>query len=75
MLCYLRLHKELALRAKGMLLMRENGIEVQVDEDVQDTLREMKFLQKNIGRTGQAAIQPFLRLSRKDLWQIYMLDG
>lgn len=77
MLCYLRLHKELALRAKGILLMRENGIEVEVhgDDDVQDTLREMKFLQKNIGRTGQAAIQPFLRLSRKDLWQIYMLDG
>ena len=75
MLCYLRLHKELALRAKGMLLMRENGIQVEPDEDVRDTLREMKCLQKNIGRTGRAAIQPFLRLSRKDLWQIYMLDG
>ena len=75
MLCYLRLHKELALRAKGMLLMRENGIEVELDEDVRDTLQEMKYLQKSIGRTGQAAIQPFLRLSRKDLWQIYMLDS
>jgi len=73
MLCYLRLHKELALRAKGLLLMRENGFEVEIDEDVRDTLKEMKALQKSIGKTGQAAIQPFLRLSRKDLWQIYML--
>jgi hypothetical protein len=75
MLCYLRLHKELALRAKGMLLMRENGFDVELDEDVRETLLEMKYLQKNIGRTGQAAIRPFLRLSRKDLWQIYMLDS
>ncbi|MEP5762989.1 MAG: PrsW family glutamic-type intramembrane protease [Halieaceae bacterium] len=73
MLCYLRLHKELALRAKGMLLMRENGIEVEIDDDVRDVLKEMKALQKSIGKTGQAAIQPFLRMSRKDLWQIYML--
>ena len=27
MLCYLRLHKELAMRAKGMLMMREQGFE------------------------------------------------
>lgn len=73
MLCYLRLHKELALRAKGLLMMRENGFEVEIDEDVKDTLKEMKALQKSIGKTGRAAIQPFLRLSRKDLWQIYML--
>jgi RsiW-degrading membrane proteinase PrsW (M82 family) len=73
MLCYLRLHKELALRAKGLLMMRENGFAVEIDDDVRDTLKEMKALQKSIGKTGQAAIQPFLRLSRKDLWQIYML--
>ena len=73
MLCYLRLHKELALRAKGLLMMRENGIEVELDDDVKDTLREMKYLQQSMGKTGQAAIQPFLRFSRKDLWQIYML--
>jgi RsiW-degrading membrane proteinase PrsW (M82 family) len=73
MLCYLRLHKELALRAKGLLMMRENGFEVEIDEDVKATLKEMKALQKSIGKTGQAAIKPFLRMSRKDLWQIYML--
>jgi RsiW-degrading membrane proteinase PrsW (M82 family) len=75
MLCYLRLHKELALRAKGMLLMRENGFDVEPDQDVRETLLEMKQLQRNIGKTGQAAIRPFLKLSRKDLWQIYMLDS
>jgi len=73
-LCYLRLHKELSLRAKGMLMMRENGFEVEIEPDVHEVLAEMKALQENIGKTGQAAIKPFLRLSRKDLWQIYLLE-
>src|SRR5208282_4890602 len=30
-LCYLRLHIELGLRAKGIVMMRENGFEVPVD--------------------------------------------
>ena len=33
MLCYMRLHVELALRAKGVLLMRESGLEAPIDEE------------------------------------------
>ncbi len=40
MFCYLRLYTELALRAKGVLMMR-----------------------------------PFLLMTRKDLWQLYVLEG
>src|SRR5438067_1615678 len=32
LLCYLRLHTELALRAKGILMMRENGFNPPIDE-------------------------------------------
>ena len=72
MFCYLRLHKELALRAKGMLMMRENGFEVEIDSQVRETLAELKYLQQQIGKTGQVAIRPLLRMSRKDLWQLYI---
>jgi hypothetical protein len=27
----------------------------------------------SIGKTGQHALKPFLRLSSRDLWQLYML--
>ena len=74
LLCYLRLHVELAMRAKGIMMMRENGFETEVDEDTQAKLVEMKFLEKSIGKTGKLALKPFLQLSRKDLWQIYMLS-
>jgi len=73
LLCYLRLHTELSLRAKGILMLRENGFEAPVDDAVRDTFAELRYLEKSIGRTGVRAIQPMLAMSHKDLWQLYML--
>ena len=72
-LCYLRLHKELALRAKGILMMRENGFETPVDEETHAKFAELRYLEKSIGRSGLLALKPLLHMSRKDLWQLYML--
>ena len=72
-LCYLRLYTELALRAKGILMMRENGFDVPVDEETTAKFAEMRYLERSIGRTGLLAIQPMLHMSHKDLWQLYML--
>jgi hypothetical protein len=73
LICYLRLYTELALRAKGILMMRENGFEVPVDEATRAKFAEMRYLESSIGRTGLLAIQPMLHMSHKDLWQLYML--
>jgi RsiW-degrading membrane proteinase PrsW (M82 family) len=75
MLCYLRLHLELALRAKGVLLMRESGFEPEIDEETRAQLAELKYLERSIGRTGQLAIRPVLRMTRRDLWQFFMLEA
>jgi RsiW-degrading membrane proteinase PrsW (M82 family) len=72
-LCYLRLHTELALRAKGILLMRDNGFEVTIDEATRAKFIEMTYLEGSIGRTGLLAMQPVLHMSHRDLWQMYML--
>ena len=73
LLCYLRIYTELALHAKGILLMRENGFDVQVDEATKANFTEMKYLEASIGKTGLLAIQPMCHMSHKDLWQLYML--
>ena len=73
LLCYVRLHTELALRAKGVLMMRENGFDVPIDQVTRDKFTEMRYLEGSIGRTGLLAIQPMLHMSHKDLWQLYML--
>jgi protease PrsW len=73
MLCYLRLYLELAIQAKGILLMRESGFRVEPDPNVQAKFNEMTYLQKSIGTTGLMALSPFLRTSNRDLWQMHML--
>jgi len=74
MLCYLRLYTELALRAKGVLMMRENGLDTPVGERTKAKFEEMRYLEKSIGKTGLLAMSPFLQMTRKDLWQLYVLE-
>lgn len=73
MLCYLRLHVELALRAKGLLMMRESGFQVEMDADTREKFAELVYLEKSIGRTGKLAMAPFLHTSGKELWQMNVL--
>ncbi|MEO5693004.1 MAG: helix-turn-helix domain-containing protein, partial [Usitatibacter sp.] len=73
LLCYLRIYTELSLRAKGILMMRENGFEAPVDEEMRERFAELEYLQKSIGRTGLLALDPMLHMGRKELWQLYML--
>jgi len=73
LLAYLRLYTELALRAKGVLMMRESGFDLPVDEATREKFAELRYLEKSVGRTGLLAIQPMLHMSHKDLWQLYML--
>ena len=70
MFCLLRIHTELALRAKGIMMMRQAGIEMPPDPELKEQLNEMKFLEKSIGPTGKLAILPFVHTSSQDLWQL-----
>jgi protease PrsW len=73
MLCYLRLHTELSLRAKGLLMMREHGFDVRPDASVLESLRELRYLEGAIGRTAMSSLTPILRGSGQDLWQLEVL--
>jgi len=74
MLCYLRLHVELAICAKGLLMMREAGFEMDPPPETAEHFKELHHLQKAIGRTGRLAVMPFLHSSRRDAWQLHMLE-
>ena len=73
MLCYLKLHLELAIRAKALLLMRETGHPVGTETSTKEKFSEMEYLEKTIGQSGMVALKPLLHYSDKDLWQIYFL--
>ncbi len=74
MLCYVKNHIELSIQAKGVLLMKQAGVPVTLDEETKDKLKEIKYLEKSIGPTGKIAISPILHTSTRDLWQLYMLE-
>jgi RsiW-degrading membrane proteinase PrsW (M82 family) len=73
MLCLLRIHMELAARAKGILLMREAGFPVSIDADTRERLDEMRFLERSLGVTGRLAMSPILHASGRDLWQLHLV--
>ena len=72
MLCYLQLHAELSLRAKGVLMMRESGFTID-NADVGEKLVEMKYLRQSIGKTGELALAPLVQRAPEDLWQLQVL--
>ncbi|HLF20432.1 MAG TPA: PrsW family glutamic-type intramembrane protease [Bacteroidota bacterium] len=74
LLCYLRIYLELAIQAKGILMMRQAGFDIPPDPDIQAKFNELQFLRKSIGKTGQLAMSPFVRTKGRDLWQLQMLQ-
>lgn len=75
MLCMLRVQSELAIKAKGVLLMKEAGFTVPPDPEAAGQIQELRFLHRSIGRTGLLALRPFLRTRGQDQWQVNFLSG
>jgi hypothetical protein len=75
MLCYLRIRTELAISAKGILMMKEAGFKPAAPEGTREKFVELKHLEKNIGVTGRLAMKPLLHQSTHDLWQLHQLES
>jgi RsiW-degrading membrane proteinase PrsW (M82 family) len=73
MLSLLLLTSELSMRAKGDLLLREAGVELEPDPELDSLFRELKYLEKTIGPTGMLAIRPLLSQTPRDLWEMHRL--
>lgn len=74
MLCYLRVHGELAVRAKGLLLLRETGMpEPPLDAETSGKLAELTQLERAIGKTGMLALRPLMMATGKEIWQLTLL--
>lgn len=75
-LCWLRLRTELALRAKGRLMLRENGLPVPpIDDQTRARLEELRYVEKSLGPTGLRALRPLLPSGLKDGKQLELISG
>jgi RsiW-degrading membrane proteinase PrsW (M82 family) len=75
MFCLLRLELELSIQAKAMLLAREAGLDVPVDDDLDAAVEEIAYLRASIGRTGLLALKPLEVSSDRDQWHRYLLTA
>ena len=74
MFCLLRIELELSMRAKGMVMAREVGLEVAVGPELRAGLAELQYLERSIGPTGLLALKPLHVASSRDLWHRYLLE-
>ena len=70
---YIRLYLELSIAAKRNMMLKESGYDVILDEDILQDLNELKQLRKMIGKTGEMAIQPVVRMKHRELWKLNQL--
>jgi len=57
-----------------MLLAREAGLEVPVDDDLAASLEERRHLQHSIGTVGLLALKPLQITSYRDTWHRHLLQ-
>ena len=73
MFCLMRLELELGIRAKGMLMAREAGLDLPMDDELIAGLAEVRYLEKAIGPTGLMALTPLQVSSDRDAWHKFLL--
>ncbi len=75
MYCYIGLYMELSVKAKRNMMLKENGLPVMVEPDIQGKLVELKMLRTQIGRMGEMALQPLVRMNHRELWKLNQLKN
>ena len=74
MVCLLRLQLELSVQARALLMARQAGLELTVDDDLDEALAEMAFLRKSIGTTGLLALKPLQVSTRGTEFHHHLLE-
>jgi RsiW-degrading membrane proteinase PrsW (M82 family) len=75
MYCLLRLELELSVHARAMIMARDAGLELKVDDDLEASLAERDYLHRSIGRAGLLALRPLQVTSGRDRWHRQLLKG
>jgi len=74
MVQYFCLHTELVLSAESILLGREQGVDIDIGDEIKRKLTEMHALEHHIGRAGLRTLRPHLQFTAKDMWEIHLLE-
>ncbi len=70
MYCFFGLYLELSIKAKRNLLLKESGFPPIIETDIREKLIEFKQLRRQIGKAGEMALMPLVRMSYRELWEL-----
>ena len=71
---FFSLYLELSIKAKRNLLLKESGFPAMKEPDIKEKLAELKTLRKQIGKAGEMALLPLVRMSHRELWELNQLE-
>ncbi|MFP4471533.1 MAG: PrsW family intramembrane metalloprotease [Bacteroidales bacterium] len=71
--CYISLYLELSIKAKRNLMLRENGFPVMEEPGTGEKLLELQHLRRQIGKAGELALRPLVRMNYRELWKLNLL--
>ncbi len=74
MYCFIGLYMELSIKAKRNLMLRETGFDIIPEPDINEKLFELRQLRKNIGKAGEMALLPLVRMNYRELWKLNQLQ-
>jgi protease PrsW len=70
MYCYISVYLELSVKSKRNILLAECGLPVLKEPGLGEKITEFRQLRKNIGKSGELALSPLIRLKQRDLWKL-----
>ncbi len=70
MYCYISLYLELSVKSKRNLLLSECGLPVVKEPGLDEKRKEFFHLRKKLGKSGELALSPLLKLKYRDLWKL-----
>jgi len=70
MYCYFSLYLELSVKSKRNLMLAECGLPVMKEAGIDEKRKEFAQLRKTLGKSGELALSPLLKLKQRDLWKL-----
>jgi len=75
MYCFLSLYIELSIKAKRNIMLQEGGFPPVREEDILTKLEELRVLRRRIGKIGELALAPLIRMNYRNLWKLTKLKA
>jgi protease PrsW len=70
MYCYISVYLELSIKSKRNILLAECGFPVVKETGLSEKISEFRHLRENIGKSGELALSPLIKLKQRDLWKL-----